>query len=137
MSVAQNLRRIGQLADEAFAAEAADSEVTPRQYAVLEALAKLDKPSQTALVNATGIDRSTMADIVRRLLSRGYVQRRRTKEDARAYAVSLTDKGRAVLHDQGPVKAADARILGALTQSEQAQFVGMLEKIIGWTPPAK
>ncbi|MFZ1102753.1 MAG: helix-turn-helix domain-containing protein, partial [Hyphomicrobiaceae bacterium] len=42
-------------------------------------------------MNRTGIDRSTLADIVRRLTRKGLLQRCRTNEDARAYAVRLTD----------------------------------------------
>lgn len=137
MNISQRLHRIGQLADEAFAAAAADSEVTPRQYAVLEAIAALENPSQTALVEKTGIDRSTLADIASRLTLKGLVQRHRTRVDARKYAVSLTDKGRAILRDQRPAKAADARVLDPLTKAAQVQFVDMLDKIIGWTPPTK
>ncbi|MEN9413390.1 MAG: hypothetical protein RLZZ342_477 [Candidatus Parcubacteria bacterium] len=137
MSVGHKLHRVSQIADEAFAAAAAESEVTPRQYAVLQAIADSERPSQTALVEKTGIDRSTLADIVRRLVSKGLIQRRRTREDARAYAVSLTDKGHAILRNQGPAKAANTRILGALSRGEQAQFEAMLDKIIGWTAPTK
>ena len=49
--------------------------------------------TQTDLVERTGIDRSTLADIVARLLGRGLIQRRRAKEDARAYAIKLTAQG--------------------------------------------
>ncbi len=45
--------------------------------------------SQTDIVNLTGIDRSTLADIVRRLVKKGLLQRRRTKQDARAAAQRL------------------------------------------------
>ena len=71
--------------------------------------------SQTGLVDRTGIDRSTLADIVRRMQRKGLLQRRRTKEDARAYAVKLTDEGRRVLRIAEPLsKRVDERILDAL-----------------------
>jgi DNA-binding MarR family transcriptional regulator len=47
--------------------------------------------SQTGIVARTGIDRSTLADLVRRLQRKGLLQRRRTKDDARAYAVKMGD----------------------------------------------
>ncbi|MGE0022289.1 MAG: MarR family transcriptional regulator, partial [Hyphomicrobium sp.] len=59
------LHRAGQCADEMFAVSVGEAGLTPRQYAVMAAIAKSDEPSQTTLVEATGIDRSTMADIVR------------------------------------------------------------------------
>lgn len=71
------LHRAGQCADEVFSICLADSSMTPRQYAVLKAVEVSVDPSQTTLVDITGIDRSTTADIVRRLVERGYVQRRR------------------------------------------------------------
>lgn len=49
----------------------AGSTATARQQIVLTASRERDEPSQSALVEATGIDRSTMADVVRRLTQRG------------------------------------------------------------------
>ena len=53
--------------------------------------------SQTELVKITGIDRSTLADLVARLMAQGYVQRRRTKEDARTNSIRLTPIGKKML----------------------------------------
>ena len=72
-------------------------DLTPRQFAVLVTVSQNEGLSQTHLVERTGIDRSTLADIVRRMLKKGLLQRRRTKEDARAYAVKLTEEGWRVL----------------------------------------
>ena len=80
--------------------------------------------SQTGLVDRTGIDRSTLADIVRRMQRKGLLQRRRTKEDARAYAVKLTDEGRRVLRTAEPLaKKVDERVLEALPTKQREQFV--------------
>ena len=49
------------------------------------------------------VDRSTLADIVRELVEKGLLQRQRTKQDARAYAVKLTREGQRVLRAAGPV----------------------------------
>lgn len=68
--------------------------VTAAQAQVLAALLESEGVSQTSLVGKTGIDRSTLADVVRRLLKQGFVSRKRTKEDARAYSVRLTPAGR-------------------------------------------
>ncbi len=70
--------------------------VTATQAQVLCALLNSEGGSQTILVSKTGIDRSTLADVVRRLLKRGLIARKRTKEDQRAYAVRLTPEGRAL-----------------------------------------
>ena len=125
------LHRAGQVAGDVFAAEMSRSEITPRQYAVLVTVAQNEGLSQTNLVELTGIDRSTLADVVRRMLKKGLLQRRRTKEDARAYAVKLTDEGLRIL-DQTEVQArrVDERILQVLPPRQREQFIHDLTTII-------
>jgi DNA-binding MarR family transcriptional regulator len=83
------------------------------------------------LVERTGIDRSTLAEIVGRLLGRGLIHRRRAKEDARAYAIKLTSQGWKSLRDAEPAATAtDARLLAALPQSKRQDFVDLLNLIV-------
>jgi len=96
-SLTHQLHRASQLSDELFNAEAADQNITPRQYAVLSAVAANNGLSQTRIVNSTGIDRSTVADIVRRMIQTNLLLRRRTKDDARAYSVTVTEHGQEIL----------------------------------------
>jgi DNA-binding MarR family transcriptional regulator len=91
-SVGARLRQAGQPYTEAFSKALPD--ITESQYEVLSAVETYAPCSQTDLVMATGIDRSTLADVVRRLVKRGLLKRRRTKADARMYAVDLTPEGR-------------------------------------------
>jgi DNA-binding MarR family transcriptional regulator len=108
-----------------------DGDLTPRQLAVLVTVANNEGLSQTGLVDRTGIDRSTLADIVRRMQRKGLLQRRRTKEDARAYAVKLTDEGRKVLRTAEPIgKKVDDRILEALPAKQREQFIDELLSIV-------
>ena len=87
--------------------------------------------SQTNLVEMTGIDRSTLADIIRRMLKKGLVQRRRTKEDARAYAVKLTEEGRRILQSAEPMaRKVDDRILQALPSAQRDRFLTDLNTIV-------
>lgn len=108
-----------------------EGDLTPRQYALLVAVAQNEGVSQTQLVEKTGVDRSTLADIVRRMLKKGLLQRRRTKDDARAYAVKLTDEGSRVLKAVGPLaKRVDEKILAVLPAAEQERFVQYLSSIV-------
>ena len=105
------------------------SDLTPRQYAVLVAVAAQEDLSQTEIVEATGIDGSALADIVKRLVTRRLLARRRAKRDARAYSVNLTAAGRSIVHlprqnwsspgrDPGIVQSTRTRVrdeLGAQT----------------------
>ena len=117
------LHRAGQCAGDVFQSEMRTEDLTPRQYAVLVAVAENEGLSQTNLVDMTGIDRSTLADIIRRMLKKGLVQRRRTKEDARAYAVKLTEEGRRILRSAEPMaRRVDDRILQALPAAQRDRF---------------
>jgi DNA-binding MarR family transcriptional regulator len=125
------LHRAGQCADVLFASYIGAADLTPRQFAVLKALASADEPSQSALVNKTGIDRSTMADIIRRLVGKSLVQRRRTRRDARMYAVRLTEKGKAALDGAEPaVRQTDERILSAIPAAQREPFLKALTRIV-------
>jgi DNA-binding MarR family transcriptional regulator len=122
-----NIHRIAQIADndlaldiETYAARLAGT--SQRQIAVLRAVDEFGRaPSQTDIVERTGIDRSTLADIVRRLLKKDLLQRRRTKEDARAYAVTLTADGKRAL--------ADARLCEARVERELIEAMPVLAKL--------
>lgn len=121
--------RASQVAEETFHAGDA-SGMTCRQYILLSAIAAHSGSSQTAFGRATGIDRSTLADIVRRLVKQGLVARRRTKEDTRAYAVTLTQKGKEALAEAIPRAAkVDAVLLEMLKPKERPQFLKSLQCI--------
>ncbi len=109
------LHRAGQCAEVLFTNETGKADLTPRQYAILASVAQNPDISQTGLVEQTGVDRSTLADIVRRLVKKGLLQRKRTRRDARMYAVRLTAKGTAALSAIKPAAArVDQRLLSVL-----------------------
>ena len=125
------LHRAGQIADELFTLKIGASELTPRQFEVLRAVSLAEEPSQTVLVEMTGIDRSTLADIVRRLVDRGLVIRKRTRHDARMYALRLSDKGEAAIRAAQPaVEQTDETLLSPLAQREREAFLKGLERVV-------
>ena len=125
------LHRVEQFAGDVFHEEMSQAGLTPRQYAVLLTVSQNEGLSQTALVDKTGIDRSTLADIIRRMLKKGLLRRKRTKEDARAYAVRLTAKGKEALASARPAAiSADKRILQALPKKEREDFLLALVSIM-------
>lgn len=114
-----------------FARTAPAGAVTPRQFAILEAIANDPGISQTGLVDRTGIDRSTLADIVRRMLDKGLVQRERTAADARAYAVKLTRKGTNTLARMRPLAASvDKQMLEAIPKEQREPFLAALAHMV-------
>src|ERR1044072_8110204 len=88
------IRRCQQFYGDLYAREAGSRELTKQQLTLLCALEQNDGANQTILVEITGIDRSTLAEMVRRMLERGLLSRERTEEDQRANAVAISATGR-------------------------------------------
>jgi MarR family transcriptional regulator, temperature-dependent positive regulator of motility len=82
-SASHLLHRALQLALDIYGAETGPGAVTQRQFAVLAAAAARDGCTQSDLVKATGIDRSTLAELVGRLTTRGLIARERSTSDGR------------------------------------------------------
>lgn len=124
------IRRCQQFLGDLYAREAGSTDLTKQQFMVLAALEHNEGVSQTALVEITGIDRSTLAEMVRRMLEKGLVSRERTEEDARANAVAITPSGRKALRAaRNAADRAEKALLDALPQGDRARFVKSLVQI--------
>lgn len=124
------LHRALQLALDIYALDAESGGLTQRQFAVLCAVADDEGLSQTGLVRATGIDRSTLADMVARMIAKGLLARERSAADARANTVRLTELGRAALNAASPrVEAADQRLLDLLGAKKREAFMDSLRRL--------
>jgi len=124
--------RAVQVVTEIYQAEMSSFDLTARQYAVLFALAHSEGMSQSKLVDATGIDRSTMADIVRRMLKKGIIQRKRDKDDARAYEVRITDEGVRLFKAVTPiVRRIEDKLMASLNGKRADEFIANLGMIVG------
>jgi MarR family transcriptional regulator, temperature-dependent positive regulator of motility len=127
-SLFHQLHRAGQAAANVFEHEQGGDDLTLRQLIVLAAIAEREGASQNGIVEITGIDRSTLADLVRRLTKRGLLKRRRAKTDARAYAIHLTPPGRTALDANAEVlKRAEGKLLTQLTTPQQVELVRSLK----------
>lgn len=117
------LHQVTQAYDADIAAKLAnlDGTLTPSQFRTLHAVERHQPCSQTALVYVTGIDRSTLADIVHRLCRRQLLQRHRTKKDARAYAVKLTADGAKAVRKARDAVAKAEKVLRPLILSTLQQ----------------
>jgi DNA-binding MarR family transcriptional regulator len=140
-SVSHQLHRIQQRAADAFARVPAEggaksagrksAKMTLRQFAVLAAIDEREDQTQTDLVNATGIDRSTLADMISRMEKNGWIKRKKAKQDGRAKWVSLTAKGRRKLTEATPAAyAADAALMEALRPRQRETFQQLVDAIV-------
>ncbi|ACT57800.1 MarR family winged helix-turn-helix transcriptional regulator [Hirschia baltica] len=131
-SPAHLLRRSQQLATEIFTDLGMADNVTLRQSVVLAAVAEKEGLSQSDLVNATGIDRSTLADMIARMETRGLVTRVAAEGDARAKSVSLTTLGREALDEAMPaMQTVDKALLHSLPKNKRKAFLSILTLLAG------
>jgi len=124
------IRRCQQYFGDLYALEAGARELTPQQFTVLAALEHNEGVSQTALVEITGIDRSTLAEMARRMVEKGLLSRERTEQDQRANAVAISPGGRKALRSARlAAERAERALLEALPASERPKFVKALAQI--------
>lgn len=126
------IHRALQLALDIYAEETGADGLTQRQFAVLEAVSHKAGLTQTDLVRATGIDRSTLADLVARMTTKGLLDREKSTIDARAKAVRLSAAGEIALEAARPrVEAADKRIMALLPKGKRDGFLELLGELAG------
>lgn len=126
------MHRVLQLALDIYSEETGPDGLTQRQFAVLEAVSHKAGLTQTDLVRATGIDRSTLADLVARMTTKGLLDREKSTLDARAKAVRLSTAGEAALEAARPrVEAADKRIMALLPKGKRDGFLDLLAELAG------
>lgn len=121
------LRRAEQFAAETFLKAELPDGVTIRQTVLLAAIAEADGASQSNLVGVTGVDRSTLAEMMARMEQKGFIVRSAAEDDARAKSVSLTNEGRRRLEIALPaMRAVDKALLEALPANRRASFKATL-----------
>jgi DNA-binding MarR family transcriptional regulator len=129
-SLSHLLKRAVQYSIHLYMSETGKSGLTHRQFTVLLAADAHEGRSQTELVKMTGIDRSTLADLVARLMAQGYVQRRRTKDDARTNAIRLTPIGKKMLKQaQSGAEEVDRQLLTALPNADRKTLLECLTSL--------
>lgn len=119
-----------QTALELFESATLDQTLTPRQYIVLAAIAECEGTSQRRIAEITGIDRSILNDLVRRLISIGLLMRQRSSRDMRSDFLSLTPLGHEILKGaDASVKSVDQELLRTLPPGAERDLVVALENI--------
>jgi DNA-binding MarR family transcriptional regulator len=126
------LKRAVQFSAHVYMEEVGKSGLTHRQFTVLSAVDSSEGKSQTELVKVTGIDRSTLADLVSRLMAQGYLQRKRSKEDARTNAVRLTLIGKKLLKTaQASAEDLDRKLLSHFAVADRRMMMDCLGNLAG------
>jgi DNA-binding MarR family transcriptional regulator len=105
-------------------------EITSPQFAVLNALADEPGLDQRTAGERVGLDRSTIAEVISRLIRRGLLDKVRDPQDGRRFLLRLTEDG-ARTHRKLVVRTARMNqvFLAPLTADEQAVFLELIQRV--------
>lgn len=127
------LRLCHQRAVDLFVEEVGVDGPNPRQFSVLINVFQNPGMSQTALVEASGIDRSTLTEVLKRMIDQGMIAKRRAAEDQRTNAIFLTDEGRATLDAAfEDAERVQDRILRPVAKAERNDALALLKALSGY-----
>ncbi len=123
------LHRAEQLAAERFTQLVGDT-IKLREFIILAAISEQPGLSQSDLGRIVGVDRSTFADTMAKMETRGWIVRTPSTSDGRAYSVLLGQAGGTMLSATAQhARAADAAILDLLPRTKARTLVGTLTKL--------
>ncbi|MBM7442575.1 MarR family winged helix-turn-helix transcriptional regulator [Streptomyces sp. HB132] len=105
-------------------------EITSPQFAVLNALTAEPGLDQRTVGERVGLDRSTVAEVITRLLRRGLLHKVRDQQDGRRFLLRLTDEG-AATHRRLARRTVGMNqvFLGPLSADEQRTLFGLMRRV--------
>jgi DNA-binding MarR family transcriptional regulator len=125
------MRRLHQIHTALFLEETAAFGITPVQYSLITALADHGEMDQNTLALEIGLERTSAAEVLPRLETRGVLERRQWLEDRRVKLVRLTRSGRALVKRMAPaVQRAHDRTIEQLAPAERKQFMLQMIRLV-------
>ena len=125
------IRRAHQFAVAVFMEETAEFDVTPVQFAILNALMDTPGADQVTLAGRVAFDPATSGSVIGRLEAKGWVRREADLHDRRRKLLWVTPDGeRTVQQMKRSVARTQTRILGPLNAAEREQMVRLLGKLV-------
>lgn len=127
------IRRLHQQSTQVFVqrTQAAGFDLTPVQYAALDAIHAHPATDQAYVAEMIGYDRATIGGVIDRLEKKGWIGRVVSQRDRRAREVSLTPQGAQVLSALQPiVQDLQKDILHPLSEADQACFIRLASQVV-------
>ena len=125
------VRRLNQIHYALFSEACKLHNITPVQFGVLTALSIKPLLDQTEIGSELGLDRTTTAQVLKRLEEKKLIARRPHPSDRRSRQSMITEEGiraMGLLH-QGMVEA-QRRLLAPLTAKQQETFIHLLTELV-------
>jgi DNA-binding MarR family transcriptional regulator len=125
------LRCASNIADASYYKQVGSAEITPRQFAILLSLRNGEHMTQAALSAVTRMDRSTINEMVPRMLERNLISKSNSPHDKRAIHLSITAHGlKTVKNLLPPTIRSQEMIVASLPKEYRRIFKHCLETII-------
>lgn len=125
------IRRLHQISVAVFLQETEAFNVTPVQFAALQAVLATPGMDQRTMAGVIGQDASTTTGVIDRLEARGLMTRSPSPTDRRARCLSITEAGRELLGQVTPaVLRAQTLVLEPLPEEERAEFMRLIEVLV-------
>lgn len=125
------IRRLHQLHGYLFSQQTAEFAITPVQYSVLTSLNEHGAMDQASIAREVGLERTTVAEVIARIESRGLVVRRSCKKDQRVKIVKITVKGKRLVEQMSTfVARAHDLTISPLSQEDQDRLMVMLVRLL-------
>ena len=123
------IRRVHQVST-AYFAEECGGDLTAVQYAALVAIGAHPGIDATRLSEIIYFDRSTIGDVLDRMVGKDWIRRASTLTDRRIKLLEITPAGQGVLQQVEPAIArVQARLLAPLSSVEAKTLVRLLSKM--------
>jgi DNA-binding MarR family transcriptional regulator len=124
-------RRMQQIAVAIFVEECKAYDLTPVQYAALVAIRTHPGIDATRLSAVIAFDRSTLGNVIERLESKAWVERKPSRDDKRIKLLTLTKAGETLLRAIMPsVDRAQARMLQPLKPADRKTLLGLMTQLV-------
>ncbi len=125
------IRRAQQIAVGIFAQRLAEADITPVQFAILNALQDTPDIDQVTLAKRVAFDPATSGSVIGRLESKGWLRRQPHATDRRRKLLVVTQQGvEALANMQAAVADVQTQILAPLSSADQLQFVDLLTRLV-------
>jgi DNA-binding MarR family transcriptional regulator len=124
-------RRMQQIAVAIFMEECRDYDLTPVQFASLVAIHNHPGIDATRLSAVIAFDRSTLGNVIERLETKLYVERKPAPDDKRVKLLHLTKAGAELLHEIMPaVDRAQVQMLQPLKPGDRRTLLALLTQLV-------
>lgn len=125
------IRRAHQVSVAIFMEETADYDVTPVQFAILNALLEDPGEDQVTLARKVAFDAATFGSVITRLEARGWVRREADAADRRRKLLWVTEEGAEMARTmRRSVGKVQQRILAPLQEAEREQLMALLGRLV-------